>query len=255
MSFFKRLDAKRFRPTDLVSGAWNVREQHVAPALGLLAHAIELDHAVRRDSILTMARVSYDILGTLPIDEFEIDVSVIRPGRTIELVEARLSHAARAIVIARAWLLQTPDTSAISGTAVLAIPTPETLALWKPETLWRGGFVRSIEVRRSLLGVGRAVSWIRSEVPLVAGESVSPTARALGIIDIANGLAAREDVNEIAFPNIDLTVHFIRKLRGLWLGLDTTVSFGPSGIGLTHSIVHDQDGPIGVVSQSLTIRH
>jgi hypothetical protein len=220
----------------------------------LLAHAIERDHAARHETSLTLARISYDILGTLPIDEFDIDVSVIRPGRTIELIEARLIYAARAVVIARAWLLQTPDTSAISGTPVLEIPSPETMDEWKAETLWRGEFIRSVEVRRSLLEVGRAVSWVRSRAPLIAGESVSPTANALGIIDIANGLAARVDVDKITFPNIDLTVHLVRKLRGSWLGLDTMVSFGPDGIGLTHSIVHDQYGPIGVVSQSLTIR-
>jgi hypothetical protein len=38
------------------------------------------------------------------------------------------------------------------------------------------------------------------------------------------------------------------------VGFDTAVSIGPSGIGLTHSIIHDETGPIGAVSQSLTVR-
>ncbi|MDQ3824613.1 MAG: thioesterase family protein, partial [Actinomycetota bacterium] len=32
------------------------------------------------------------------------------------------------------------------------------------------------------------------------------------------------------------------------------VSFGPKGLGLTSSVIHDTHGPIGTTSQALTIR-
>ena len=56
------------------------------------------------------------------------------------------------------------------------------------------------------------------------------------------------------FPNLDLTVHLFRQPAGGWLGLDTTVSFGPAGQGLTSSVLHDEQGPLGSVQQTLTVR-
>jgi hypothetical protein len=74
------------------------------------------------------------------------------------------------------------------------------------------------------------------------------------LFDIANGMAVRVSPHEIAFPNVDLTAHLFDSPRGDWLGLDTTVSFGTSGLGLTSSVLHDIHGPIGVLSQALTVR-
>jgi len=254
MFYFERLDLNHFRASEHVGGAWNTSEQHIAPALGLLGHAIELDHGARREDRLRIARLSYDILGTLPIGVVEIDVSVLRPGRTIELVEARLSHAGRLTVIARGWLLKAADTNDIAGSAMPRIPSPQALETWRPVEFWPGGFIRSVEVRRSLLGAGRAISWVRSDVKLIDGEPTSATAAALGLVDVANGLAPRVGIDDASFPNVDLTVHLFAEPKGSWLGFDTMVSFGQDGIGLTHSALHDEAGPIGTVSQILTIR-
>lgn len=94
-TYFRRLGENRFEPTSHVGGAWSTDEQHVAPALGLLAHAVETDRDARRDDGLVVARLSYDILGTLPLEAVDVRVEVLRPGRSVELVEAVLSHAGR----------------------------------------------------------------------------------------------------------------------------------------------------------------
>jgi hypothetical protein len=64
----------------------------------------------------------------------------------------------------------------------------------------------------------------------------------------------RASPEEIAFPNVDLTAHLFRAPCGDWIGFDTTVSFGPGGLGLTSSVLHDMQGPIGTLSQILTVR-
>src|SRR5262245_17885559 len=79
-AYFQRIDTHRFQPTEHVGGGWNPAEQHIAPALGLLAHAVETDRDARRDDRLPIARLSYDILGTLPIDAVDIDIVVLRAG-------------------------------------------------------------------------------------------------------------------------------------------------------------------------------
>ena len=49
-------------------------------------------------------------------------------------------------------------------------------------------------------------------------------------------------------------MHLFRRPYGDWLGLDTTVSFGADGVGLTASVLHDERGPVGRSAQTLTLR-
>ncbi|MFA5595728.1 MAG: hypothetical protein WDA15_10645, partial [Trueperaceae bacterium] len=104
------------------------------------------------------------------------------------------------------------------------------------------------------LAVGRVQFWVRSPVPLLTGEEVSRTANMFRLIDISNGVAARVPPEEVLYPNLDLTAHLYRAPEGDLTGLDTTVSFGPDGAGLTHSVLHDEQGPIGAFMQTLTVR-
>lgn len=258
MAYFERVDESSlrsvFRATEHVGGAWSEHEQHIAPALGLMVHVVEADRDRRRDDGLVLARLCYDILGTVPVDVVTVEVQVVRPGRTIELVEATLSHAGRAAVRLRAWLMQSGDTSTVAGTALPRLEPPDAMAPWDPTTVWPGGFIRSAEVRRTEVEPGRASYWVRSDVPLLAGEQVSALAHAARLFDIANGITVRADPAEVSFPNVDLTAHLFREPEGEWLGFDTTVSFGPHGTGLTSSVLHDRQGPVGTLAQILTVR-
>ncbi len=255
MPYFRRVSADSYRATEHAGGAWNRSEQHIAPSLGLLAHAVELDRDARGNGHLLIGRLSYDILGTVPVEVVvDVDVTVIRPGRTIELVEATMGHQGRTVVLARAWLMKRFDTTALQGSGLDPIPAPEDMPVWKPSEIWPGGFIASAEVRRVEVEPGRSACWVRTAKPLLDAEPVSPTARTAGLLDIANGMAVRVDPRDAAFPNLDLTAHFFAEPTGEWMGLDTAVSIGPGGIGLTHSIIHDVTGPIGAVSQILTVR-
>jgi len=115
MAYFDRLGPDRFRPTEHVSGAWDESTQHIGPALGLLVHAVELDLAARRDDPMVVSRLSYELLGVVPMDAVDVRVEVIRPGRTIELVEVTYGHGDRTGIRLRAWLQQPRDTEAIAG--------------------------------------------------------------------------------------------------------------------------------------------
>jgi hypothetical protein len=253
-AYFERLGARRFRATEHTGGAWDLDTQHIAPALGLLAHVVEADRDARRDDGLVVARLSYDILGTVPIAEVDIDVAVLRTGRTIELVEAVLGNGGRAAVRLRAWLMEPRDTVAVQGTGHGRIPGRDAIEPWDPTTVWRGRFIATVEVRRRQVAPGRASIWIRTAHPLVADEEVSALSRFAGLLDVANGMTVRAEPQEVLFPNVDLTAHFFDQPEGEWLGLDTTVSFGRGGVGLTASVIHDEGGPLGTSSQSLTVR-
>ncbi|TCN40057.1 thioesterase superfamily protein [Rhodococcus sp. SMB37] len=254
MSYFERTGGNSFRATEHVGGAWNTAEQHIAPAFGLLAHVVGCDRDARRDDGLVIGRLSYDILGVLPIGDMDVEVTVLRPGRTIELVEAVLSHGGRAAVRLRAWLMAPGATDALEGSALPRIASPDEMKPWDASEVWPGGFIESAEIRRDQVEPGRASFWARSPIPLLADEKVSDLAHAVRLFDISNGMTVRADPKTVAFPNLDLTAHLFRQPHGEWVGFDTTVSFGADGIGLTSSVLHDIYGPIGTMSQILTVR-
>lgn len=253
--FFERIDEYRFKPTQHAQGAWNAEDHHFSPLAGLIAHAIECHSAQRPDRGLALGRISYDILGRLALEECEINVRTLRPGRTIELLEAVVTIAERPVVRARAWFLATADTSTVARSPVRPLASPESFPTWPMHELWTGGYVSSLDVRRNASAqAGRATAWISTHVPLLTGEPVSPTASFLALVDTANGIAVQQEPTGWMFPNLDLTVHLHRRPEGDWTGLDTTATFGPSGQGLTSSVLHDVLGPVGQAEQILTVR-
>ncbi|WP_046733764.1 thioesterase family protein [Streptomyces humi] len=254
-SYFEPIDDHRYKPTAHAGGAWDPDEQHFSPLGGLVAHAIDRHRAAGPDDGLVLSRISYDILGRPALDECEIRVETVRPGRTIELVEAVVRIAGRPVVRARAWLLAGLDTTGVAGGPDDRLAAPESLASWRMSDVWPGGYIASVDVRPvAPPRPGRTTAWISTPLDLVAGVQVSPLASYLALVDTANGIAARQPPGRWMFPNVDLTVHLHRQPRGEWTGLDTTVTFGPTGQGLTSTVLHDVDGPVGRAEQILTVR-
>lgn len=251
-SYYRQLDHGGFTPTGHVQGAWVAHEQHMAPVGGLIIHALE-HHEPRED--LQLSKITFEILGQIPLGETTVDVEVVRPGRTIELMAATLSVEGRPVVRATAWRLMRVDTTAVEGGYPAPLPDPETVPVWDGAKLWGGGYISSLEIRlmpESRPGHGRA--WIKTPYNLVAGHPSSPTAEFCKLIDTANGIATRVNPREWMFPNTDLSIHLFRNPAGPWVGFDTTVVFGPSGTGLTSSTLFDVNGAVGRAEQILTVR-
>ncbi|MEV8317850.1 thioesterase family protein [Streptomyces sp. NPDC059900] len=254
-SYYEPIDERRYKPTPHAGGAWDTDEMHFSPLGGLIVHAIDRYLADRPDNGLVISRISLDILGRLALDECEIRVESIRPGRTIELLEAVVLMAGRPVVRARAWLLASADTTAVAGGGADKLTAPEELAPWHMASVWPGGYIASVDVRPlAPPQPGRTTAWISTPLDLVAGQSASPLASFVALVDTANGIAVRQSPTEWMFPNVDLTVHLHRQPGGRWTGLDTTVTFGPTGQGITSTVLHDVDGPVGHAQQILTVR-
>lgn len=253
-AYFERLaetpdGGGRFRATAHTGGGWNPAEQHIAPTVGLVTHCL-----ARAGAGAPVQRLAVDILGVIGIDEVTVVVEPVRPGRTIELVEARVSWAGRDVVRARAWRLAGSDTAAAAGTPEAPLPPRDELAAWDMSAGWPGGYIASLEVRHRDVGPGRAQAWLRSDVELLDGEEVGGLARFLALADTANGLVQGPDRRGWFYPNVDLTAHLFREPTGPWVGMDTSVSWGPGGHGLTATVLHDEAGPVGRVAQLCTLR-
>jgi hypothetical protein len=257
-SYFRRIGEGRFLPTEHTAGAWNTAEQHFSPLGGLLTHEIERFAQARpgdEPDRLQTSRITFDILGTVAIEEFDVRVEVVRPGRTVELLEAVAVARNRPVVRARAWRLVGVDTREIAGGAPARLPPPGGLPSRAMSSVWPGGYIASIEYRPiGEPSPGRGKAWIRTPLELVAGEQAGDLARFVTLVDTANGVASRVSPRDWFYPNVDLSIHLWRQPHGDWVGLDTEVVFGPVGQGLTSTVLHDQDGAVGRAEQMLTIR-
>lgn len=257
-AYFEYTAPGRYRPTANAGGAWNDGEIHFSPLGGLIVHAIDLHRAERNDGKpdgKELGRVSFDILGFLAADDCEIRVETIRPGRTIELVEATVTIAGRSAVLARAWFIAAIDTTGVVGGEPAPLPSLEFSTSWLMADTWPGGYVASLEIHTCAPPQpGRTTAWLRTSSSLVEGEHSSPHANFIALVDTANGIALRQPPTEWMFPNLDLSIHLHRQPVGPWVGLDTTVVFGPAGHGLTSTVLHDEAGAVGRAEQILTIR-
>ncbi len=242
----------RYRSTVYAQGAWNEHEQHMAAATGVLA--VELEQFQPRTE-MRIGRISLDILGLIHAGEFEIKTHIIRAGKTIELVESTMTAQGKTSIVARAWRMQTSDTSSISGLEDKIHHRAK--QPWNMQHFWGGGFIQSIRAYSDQRRAGKGIVWLHSDVEMVEGQSTSDFVRLMGLVDAANGIVPRiEQPNDIEwiFPNLDLQIHLYREPIGQWLGLETIQQIGHDGIGLTSSILHDEHGTFGRSEQILTIR-
>lgn len=255
-AYFVRTGSHTFQPTHWTSGAWKDTEQHFSPIGGLVVHAVDQFVAERgTNDGLVIAKLHFDILGVVELVPMEVSVRSVRPGRTIELLEASVTATGRTVAIARIWRLAEFDTRTIAGGEPASLPHPQLLERWQMEHVWPGDYIASLEVRAVHAPMpGRGTAWITSPITLVAGEPISNLARFIMLVDTANGVAVRESPRAWAYPNLDLSIHLYRQPRGVWVGCDTSVVFGTSGQGLTSTVLHDEHGPVGRSEQTLTVR-
>ncbi|AWT48601.1 thioesterase [Psychrobacter sp. YP14] len=246
-----------YQPTIHAQGAWNEHEQHMAPATGILAHELEI---FAPQPHLRIARISLDILGLIPLQAFSITTRSIRPGKTIELIEAVMSSGGRDCIIARAWRLISQDTSNIAGLEDHALTaSPESLPIWPGMSIWPGGFIASTTaVSDPERRPGKGVVWLTTAYDMVEGKATTDFVRLMGLVDTANGVVPRNGLQlaetKLAFPNTDLQIHMHRLPEGKWLGIEAVQQYGADGIGLTSAVLHDKRGPFGRSEQILTLR-
>jgi acyl-coenzyme A thioesterase PaaI-like protein len=253
-AFFTDLGDGRFRASEHTVGPWDQRFQHGGPPSALLGRAME-QLSPRED--LTTARVTVEILGAIPVGDLLVEARVARPGRSVELLEAVLTHDGRAVARASAWRVRT--------TVGTAVPSrdPDPPALPDPQPFrevpgWQSGYLQAMEwrwVTGHLVEPGPAVGWARMRVPLVGGEEPSPLTRVLVLADSGNGVSSELDIREWQFINPELTVHLHREAVGEWICIDARTTVSDGGTGLATSRLSDRQGPLGVGAQSLLVAH
>lgn len=263
-SYYELIDAddargERFGATDFVRSTWSAAIQHAAPVSALLVRALE--RCERREDT-RLSRVLVDLLGPVPAEgDFWVRARRERSGRQIELVGAEMlalgpDGEPRPVARASGWRLQTLDTAAVLH-APAAPLRPVTEARSRDmKKNWDRNYVHSLDWRwlTAPMGEGPGESWIRPEVDLVSGESMTPLQRLFAVADDANGIGTKLDIRKWTFLNTDLAVHIHRVPDGEWIGIRAETSYGPDGIGTTIGTLFDETGAVGVIQQSVLVR-
>lgn len=253
-SFFEPLtdDGTRWRATDHTAGPWEAGSQHGGPPSALLGRAVE--RCAPRDD-LRVARMTVEILGAVPVGELDLAARVVRPGRSVELVEAVLSAGGRDVARAYAWRVRRSEGVQVDSRAAVAPALPDT-AVDDLGDGWTGGYLRAVEwrfVRGRFDRPGPAAAWTRLRVGVVPDEEPSPLQRVLAVADSGNGLSGELDLTQWYFINPELTVHTHREAVGEWVCLDATTTISDGGSGLATSVLSDLQGPVAVGAQSLLV--
>ena len=184
---------------------------------------------------------------------------MVRPGRSVELVEGSLSAGDTEILRARAWRVRV-EALELDGPAIddepMAPPARGRAArtssppgrTWATTRPWRCASCPAPTSSPARRGRGCACG-----TPLVEGEEASPLDRVLIAADSGNGVSAPLDYRRWLFINADLSVALRRLPRGEWVGLEAATYAEPDGVGLSDTRLHDEHGAIGRATQSLLV--
>jgi hypothetical protein len=254
-AFFAR-EGDLFAPSELTRGPWDPGAQHAGPPAALIGRAIERCGEPDGSQV---GRVTFEILRPVPIEPLSVEARVVRPGRSVELLEAELSREGEVLVRANAWRLSTQPVK-LEPEPPADLPPPGPATAPERDFFPTGidvGYHTAMEyrfVKGEFLQPGPATVWMRMRHPLVDGEEPTPLQRVLVAADSGNGVSAALDWRRFLFINTDLSVHLHRMPAGEWVCLDARTFPEQNGVGLADTALYDERGRIGRGAQTLLVR-
>jgi hypothetical protein len=259
---FYEPDGDRYVSTELTRGPWDAEAQHAGPPAALLGREIERLGGGRIGGPdgpeAQVGRLTYELLRSVPIAPLAVSAEVVRPGRSVEMVEATLSDSDGEVMRARAWRLRRKPVAFDDPPGLRdAPPGPDR---GEPgeffHTGWEVGYHTAMEYRfvsGAFMEAGPSVVWMRMAVPLIPGEGPSPLQRVLAAADSGNGVSAALDWQRYLFINVDLSVHLNRMPEGEWVCLDALTIPERNGVGIADTVLFDERGQIGRAAQTLLV--
>jgi hypothetical protein len=213
---------------------------------------------------MQVVRFTVDLFRAVPLRPLAVQTELVRDGRRIQVVDARLFSDNTEVGRARALKIRTADlaTDELRGTSNEDLPPspgPDEL-----ESLdWQGVFgedeelerfhIDGVEIRTiddSFIRPVPGESWFRLRHRLLPDEELTPFQRLATMSDLANGNSQALDPRRWLFVNPDVTLYMYRDPVGEWLGMRSMVHQADHGIGVTETAVYDLQGRVGHISQA-----
>ena len=257
MEAFFELNGEIAIPSELTRGPWDAESQHAGPPAALLGRAMERLES-SGEGPMRIGRVTYEILKPVPIAPLHVEAQVERDGRRVQMLSASLRADGAEVMRARGWRLR-EEAVDLPGGLLPGAPARGPEDGEPGEFFPTGseiGYHSAVEYRfvaGRFVEPGPATVWMRSRVPVVAGEEISPLGRVLVVADSGNGVSATLDWRRFLFINVDLSVHLHRLPAGEWVCLDAVTLPQPDGVGLADTLLLDEQGPLGRAAQTLLV--
>jgi hypothetical protein len=244
MEPFFTLSGEGLIPAAHARGPWAPGMMHGRLLGGLLARAIEADHAAEE---LTFARLTVDLFRSTPLTALKITTDRVRDGRRIRVVDATVSGGEGPVARASAVLLRSggQPPGATWPPQTWDVPTPAELG--PPDNrqgepvfnMWRidadGGGWDDHQQRRC---------WLQETHQLVAGEDLSPFVRVALAADLASPLS-HWSTSGLNFINADYTINLSRPAEGDVIGVEAAGHLSSTGIAAGRCTLYDLTGPVG----------
>lgn len=213
--------------------------------------------ALPSETPMTVVRTTVEIFRPVPLRPLTVSARIERNGRRVQLLSATLLDGDTEVCRASAWRMRVTDLDL--GPLEPSPPpfaTSDASTAHVPESDEPAFHRTGIEMRYakgSFVETGPAIAWLRLTMPVVAGETPTPLQRALAAADFGNGVSAELSWDDFVFINTDLTVYLHRDPEGEWVCLDATTDVDSRGVGLAHSRLYDERGPVGRSLQGLYV--
>ncbi len=241
-------------PSDHARGPWDRGAMHGGPPAALMAAVME---ALPTESPMAVVRTTVEIFRPVPLRPIEVAARIERPGHRVQMLTATLTDGNTELCRATAWRMRIADLN-LGDLPPLEVPFagPADSVAHVPESDDPAFHRTGMEMRYargSFIEVGPATVWMRLAVPLIEGQTPTPLQRTLAAADFGNGVASALPWGQFLFINTDLTVYLHRQPESEWICLDASTDVDARGVGVAHSRLYDERGPVGHSLQGLFI--
>jgi hypothetical protein len=245
-------DGESYVAGELTLGPWAPGALHGGPPAALIAHEVSR-HAPEG---LRLARITLDLVRSVPLGTLSLEIATVRPGRRVTLLDATLRDIdgvevtrARSLFLVASELDATPaEPPPFPG------PEDSTANDWEhptPMFATRGMEIRF--ARGAFRAVGPATAWFRLAAPLIAGEPTLGIDRIVAAADFGNGIAPAVPWEGHTFINPDLTVFVEREPVDEWVALEAVTRVQRGSAAIAESTIWDRHGRIGRAVQTLLV--
>ncbi len=241
-------DGDGYVGTILTQGGWDPDGANGGTVLALLGQCLE---DVPSLVPMGVSRITADLVRPVPLGQrLDVDTTILREGKKIQVVLLQLRHGDVELVRLTALRLREADLSdhAVPASTTDSLPAagmdaPEGSYSVRAASPYQPGFLRAVDLRRSRTADGTLGAWVRLEVPVVAGEPVSPTARLAFAVDYANLIGLEVAFTDVTMINPDVSAQVLRTPVGEWVAVTGDTRFqAASGRGVSMATLSDAEG-------------
>lgn len=240
VGFFTR-QGNVYVPTGRGISPWNGKSISGNAIAGLLAYLVD-----RVPSPVPMhpARLTIDILGAVPNEPLTPEVTIVREGKRIQLIDVTLMAQGRIWARMSALRVRMTDTQPRDLAHAYPFPTG-------PIVPFESAMSETLRVGDGKVTPGAGARWARFPYPIIVGEPSAPLEMAAMIADFGGGISAHLPYAEWTFANLDISLNLTRLPRGEWLLVDAETLSSGNGVAIASSRLGDREGIFGISTQTV----